>query len=395
MAARTPTLQHQAEDQRTRELRILNAIAEALNSAADVQHALARTLTLVADLLGLRTGWIWLLDPETGQFYNAGAQHLPPYLQQPVRMTGKVCWCIDEFRNGNLTPKNVDVMECSRLRPAVQAKEDELTAGLQYHASIPLYFQEKPLGIMNVTSPSWRRLTRAELRLLSTIAYQVGIAIERARLADESTRLARAEERTRLAREIHDTLAQGLTAITLHIEGALHHLESDPSRARVRLEQALTTARESLEEARRSVMDLRAAPLAGKPLAEALAALGRRFTSETGVRVHVQARVARPLPLRVEAELFRIAQEALTNVRRHAKAQEVTVTLRTSARALRLVIRDDGSGFDLDSPREAGHGITGMRERARLSGGTLRLESRPGHGTSVSVTVPLPDEERS
>ena len=248
---------------------------------------------------------------------------------------------------------------------------------------------------MNVTSTSWRRLTRAQLRLLSTIAYQVWIAIERARLADESTRLARAEERTRLAREIHDTLAQGLTAITLHIEGALHHLESDPSRARVRLEQALTTARESLEEARRSVMDLRAAPLAGKPLAEALAALGRRFTSETGVRVHVQARVARPLPLRVEAELFRIAQEALTNVRRHAKAQEVTVTLRTSARALRLVIRDDGSGFDSDSPREAGHGITGMRERARLSGGTLRLESRPGHGTSVSVTVPLPDEERS
>src|SRR5207249_9299306 len=112
-------------------------------------------------------------------------------------------------------------------------------------------------------------LTREELRLLSTIAYQTGIAVERARLAEESTRLARAEERTRLAREIHDTLAQALTAIGLHIEGALPHLDSNPRRARERLERALGMAREGLEEARRSVLDLRAAPLAGKPLAEA------------------------------------------------------------------------------------------------------------------------------
>ena len=92
---------------------------------------------------------------------------------------------------------------------------------------------------MNVTSPSWRQLTREELRLLSTIANQVGIAIERARLAEESTRLARAEERARIAREIHDTLAQDLTAIALHIEGGLNQLERDPPRARERLEQAL------------------------------------------------------------------------------------------------------------------------------------------------------------
>ena len=76
--------------QRTHELGVLNAIAEALNSSADVQQALERTLGLVADLLGLRTGWVWLLDPETGQFYDAAAQQLPPYLQEPVRMTGRV-----------------------------------------------------------------------------------------------------------------------------------------------------------------------------------------------------------------------------------------------------------------------------------------------------------------
>ena len=377
-------------DSPARELRILNAIAEALNSAADVQQALTRTLALVADLLDLRTGWVWLLDPDTGRFYSAAAQNLPPYLQVPVRMAGRRCWCIESFEAGELTPKNIDVMECSRLLPAVKTRTADVTHGLRYHASIPLYFQDKPLGIMNVTGPSWRQLTREELRLLSTIAYQVGIAVERARLAEESTRLARTEERTRLAREIHDTLAQGLTAIALHLEGALRHLDSHPERARERLERALAMARESLEDARQSVLDLRAAPLAGKPLAEALAALARAFTTQTGVRVHVRATGDAPLPLRVEAELFRIAQEALANMRRHARAREVDVILQVSPHAVRLAIRDDGQGFDPRAPRPDRYGIVGMRERAKLLGGRLRIASRPGHGTTVTMSAPLP-----
>jgi hypothetical protein len=209
-----------------RELGILNAVSEALNSSPDVRQALERTLSLVAELLGLRTGWVWLLDQDTNRFYDAAERELPPYLQERVRMAGRRrCWCIDDFRDGDLTPTNIDVMECSRLQPAFRGKSAALAAGLRYHASIPLYFQDKPLGIMNVTGPEWRKLTAEELRLLSTIASQVGIAIERARLAEDATRLARAEERTRIAREIHDTLAQGLTAIALNIEGAMRQLE--------------------------------------------------------------------------------------------------------------------------------------------------------------------------
>jgi two-component system NarL family sensor kinase len=391
-----------APDERTRELAILNAIAEALNSSADVRQALERTLALVADLLGLQTGWVWLIDPETDHFYLAAAQNLPPYLQQTVRMSGRRCLCTELFRQGELTPTNVDMLECSRLQAASETDRSDPTLGLRYHASIPLAFQDRPLGIVNVTGPSWRKLTDQELRLLSTIAYQVGIAVERARLAEESTRLARAEERTRLAREIHDTLAQGLTAIGLDLEGALRHLESSPERARDRLERALATTRGSLEEARRSVLDLRAAPLAGRPLAEALAALGRAFTSETGVRVHVKAeggggggdeaegQVA--IPLRVEAELYRIAQEALTNVRRHAHASQVEITLRTTTRALELTLRDNGVGFVPARNAEDRHGLLGMRERARLLGGRLRIVSRAGRGAKVMATIPLPQE---
>jgi two-component system, NarL family, sensor kinase len=371
-----------------RELAILNAVAAALNSSVDVHQALARTLALVADLLGLETGWVWLLDPETEQFYLAAAQNLPPYLQEPVRMSGRWCRCTDLFRRGELTPTNIDILECTRLRPAVEAHDAEATRGLRYHASVPLSFQKRKLGIINVAGPSWRELTREELGLLSTIAYQTGIAVERARLAEEGTRLARAEERTRLAREIHDTLAQGLTAIGLDVEGALRHLETDPARARQRLQRALATTRESLEEARRSVLDLRAAPLAGRPLAEALAALGRAFTSETGVRVSVRAEDGRALPLRTEAELYRIAQEALANVRAHAQATRVEIALRATPAETVLTIRDDGVGFAPRRAAEGRHGLLGMRERAKLLGGKLRVESRPGRGTAISVRVP-------
>ena len=371
-----------------RELRVLASIAEALNSAPDVERALDRTLSMVADLLGHRTGRVWLIDPESGRWYNAAARHLPPYLRKPVRMAGRSCWCIEAFREGELTPKNIDVIECSRLRPAVRQQATELTRGLAYHASIPLYFQERPLGIMNVTGPAWRRLTAVELRLLSTIGYQVGIAIERARLAERSARLARAEERTRIAREIHDTLAQSLTAIALQLEGAVRAADANPERAKARVGRALEVARAGLEEARRSVLNLRAAPGAGTPLPEALAALGRAVTAETGVRVHVRTAGGRPVPQPVEPELFRIAQEALTNVRRHANATEVAVTLSSTSRGIRLSIHDDGRGFTPRAVPAGRLGLVGMRERAELLGGRFRVSSSPRRGTTVAVAVP-------
>ena len=370
-----------------RELEIVGAIAEALNSAPTVQEALERTLALVTDLFGLQTGWVWLLDRETGHIYSAAARNLPPYLQEPVRMSGGWCLCIEQFREGSLTPRNVDVMECSRLRPAVRARQTDLTHGLAHHASVPLSFQDKPLGIMNITAPAMRRLTREELRLLGIIGLQVGVAIERARLAEEGAILARADERTRLAREIHDTLAQGLTALALQIETALRHVGTEPERVRERLEKALETVRANLDEARRSVTNLRAGALAGKPLEQALAGLVREFTSESGIRVSLETRGACALPLTVEAELYRIAQQALTNVRLHASAKTARVALVCTKRNTTLTIEDDGVGFDVRRVPADRHGIEGMHERAGLAGGTLRITSGK-KGTRVVVKIP-------
>jgi two-component system NarL family sensor kinase len=245
-----------------------------------------------------------LIDPHSGRFYSASAQDLPPFLRNPVRMTGRTCWCIDAFRAGQLTAENIDVIECSRLRAALGG-DRRATRGLRYHASIPLYFGERRLGIMNVATPAWRKLSRRELDLLSTIASQVGVAIERARLAEDSVRLARVEERTRLARDLHDTLTQGLTAIGLHIEAAMADVLGGAARSG--LERALAVTRASMEEARRSLRDLRSSPLNGRHSWTRFQRWRASSRPRTGVRVQVRSTVRSPLPSGTEEELFRIA----------------------------------------------------------------------------------------
>lgn len=378
----------------TRALHILKEVAEALNSAPTEQQAAGEALSRVAALLGVETGWVWLRDPSSGRFYSAAVQNLPPYLQEPVRMTGRSCWCLELFQHGHLTARNIDVVECTRLAPAVQAGQAALTGGLRHHASIPLYAGDRPLGVINLATRGWRRLTKQELDLLTTIADQVGIAIERARFSEQSVEVARADERSRMAREIHDTLAQGLTAVALQIEAGLSRLGSTHE-ARQPLNRALDVARSSLDEARRSLKALSPSSLEKGSLAEALGALSRGFTADTGVRVRTNIGDVGPLPAEMETELLRIAGEALTNVRKHAKAREASLDLGIVRRRLRLRVSDTGAGFRPRLARRHGFGLIGIEERARRVGGRAAIRSGPGRGTTVTVTVPLPDDSRS
>src|ERR687885_1093995 len=265
------------------ELSVLNAIARELNRSVNLSETLDFTLSQVAELLGLRTGWIWLRGEDSSEPYLAAAQNLPPALaNNPRRMDGSgYCYCLDTYKKGDLEgAANVNVLACSRLKGLVDG-----TDGLRYHASIPLYAQSKKLGVMNVASPDWRRLSPEDLQLLYTIGDLLSIAVERARLFARSTRLGAAEERNRLAREIHDTLAQGLTAAALQLESAdaLLGAGSSPKRAREPLRRALALTQSNLEEARRSVLDLRAAPLEGRSLSEALEILVERWEAETRI----------------------------------------------------------------------------------------------------------------
>jgi two-component system NarL family sensor kinase len=379
---------------RNYELTILNAIAQALNSSVDLDQALHAALAQVAELLDLRTGWIWLLHEDTGESYLAAALNLPPALaDSPRRMEG-TCYCLDTYRAGDLEgAANVNVVTCSRLWGLIDGTE-----GLRYHASIPLYAHEKQLGVLNVASADWRGLSPEDLRLLHTVGDMLSIAIERARLFARSVQLGAAEERNRLAREIHDTLAQGLSAIALHLETADALLETeanleteaDLEKVREAVHRALALTRANLEEARRSVLDLRAAPLEGRSLTEALAELSKDWEVNSEWQVEYEVVGGhRPLPSRVEVGLYRIAQEALTNIAQHADARRVTLSLVMTPAQVRLRVEDDGRGFELPQVPTGRYGLIGLNERAKLLGGTLELESSPGVGTRVEVLVPM------
>lgn len=368
-----------------RELEILAVIAEALNRSGDVSGALERCLRLGAELLDCESGWIWLRDQRTRKFYLAASYNLPPFLQEPVRMTGSKCWCIEGLLDGDFRSRNVDAIECSRLRPAVQRNQTALTRGIAYHASVAIRFGDRDLGLMNLTKPGFQKIAGADLRLLTTIADQLGIAVERARLAETATQVARMRERAELARDLHDTFAQDLTAITLQLEAALQNLGKDGSAAQ-QVTSALNVARDSVQRARRSVEALRSSPETGSPLDAALAELARTFTSQSGVPVHLQVHASGANP-RVERAAYYVALEALTNVRRHAKAKNVWIEATRSRGNVVLVVRDDGKGMRARKP--GGVGIPGMRERAEDIGGKLEIRENGTEGTEVRATLPL------
>src|SRR5579859_2128666 len=399
--------QHEGQPQETtsllhrnRDLAVLYDIAGYLNHKVEVHEALHEVLTRVTDLLGLRTGWVWLLN-ERGEPYLAAAEALPPYLaDHPARMAGS-CLCLDTFLGGSLEgAANVDVLRCSRLKNAEREK-DPSALGLRFHSSVPIYAGDRLLGVLNVASEDWRELQPEELQLLHIISDQIGLAIQRARLSAEHTRsaarLATIEERNRLAREIHDTLAQGLAAIILQLETADALVEDRPQRAQEAVQRALRLARGNLEEARRSVMDLRAASLQGHTLPEALALLVQSESQqkEDGpvMQYHSSPMSDFPaLPARVEMSLYRIAQEALTNARKHAAAQHMEITLSADEQWVRLEVRDDGSGFDPETVAQnvsLGHfGLAGIAERVKLLGGRMCIQSEPGAGTLIDVFIP-------
>jgi signal transduction histidine kinase/ligand-binding sensor domain-containing protein len=205
-------------------------------------------------------------------------------------------------------------------------------------------------------------------------------------------------ERNRIARELHDTLAQGFTGVSMQLEAVSAKLGGAEA-AREHLNQARLLVRSSLAEARRSVRDLRTELLDGASLGEALSVVARQLTSGSEVRAEVSTTGApRRLPERVERNLLRVGQEALTNAVRHAGATRVRVRLDYEGRRVRLEVADDGRGFQThanghgNGGDSGGFGLRGMRERVAQLGGELSIDSRPGAGTVVTVSAPLSDK---
>jgi signal transduction histidine kinase len=237
-------------------------------------------------------------------------------------------------------------------------------------------------------SKSLAELSEVNRRLEATIAENEGLHRQ---LLVQARETGVADERRRMAREIHDTLAQGLTGIVTQLqaaEQAASRTPDDPTGWRRHVDAATRLARESLTEARRSVDALRPAPLEGCRLSDALAGVAERWSALNGIPAQVTTTgTARPIDPEAEFALLRAAQEALANVARHARATRVGLTISYMESEVALDVRDDGVGFDPAVP-DRGFGLVAMRQRIAALSGTLQVESEPGGGTAISACVP-------
>jgi NarL family two-component system sensor histidine kinase YdfH len=204
--------------------------------------------------------------------------------------------------------------------------------------------------------------------------------------------LTLATERQRMARELHDTLSQGLSGLVLQLEAIKAHLEAGRGeRALVIIDQSLARARSTLANSRAAIDDLRVIPAS---LPEAMRAKSERFTQATGIPCELNLSLGRTAPSPYTGEhLLNVLNEALANITRHAQANQVWVRLEAIEDRLELEVRDNGKGFDSGKAIEAGHyGLLGMRERARLVGGTLEIKSEIEQGTRIRLILPIPQD---
>jgi signal transduction histidine kinase len=202
--------------------------------------------------------------------------------------------------------------------------------------------------------------------------------------------LAMAQERSRIAREIHDSLGHSLTALNIQLESAVKLWQGDPIQSHDFLLQAKTMGTTALEDVRRAVATLRTHPLQATSLSEAIAQLTQQFTESTGITPRTQ--VSTPaLPSHLQVAVYRIVQEALTNIARHAQASAVDIFVQpvpfAQGGGLSVTVRDDGQGFFLED-NSTGFGLKGMRERTEAEGGRFQLISAPGQGCTIQVWLP-------
>jgi signal transduction histidine kinase len=257
---------------------------------------------------------------------------------------------------------------------------------------VPLLVDARPIGVIVAHDKEGDdpRFGDDDLRLTEVFAARAAVAVDSsARVArDALRRIVEAQEleRRRLARELHDQTGQELTSVLLGLK-AVEEATSGPERARA-LAAVREQVLETLNDVRRLAVELRPKALDDFGLTPALERLRDTFSEQTGMRVELESRIVQRLPPDVETALYRIVQEALTNIVKHAQATTISIVLARNARGVTAVVEDDGRGFIRDSSGE-GLGLLGMGERLALLGGKLTIESSPGTGTSIVAEVPL------
>ena len=279
-----------------------------------------------------------------------------------------------------------------RETPAFPLRDRLIAAGITTLLLVAMSFGGRVEGVIELRFTHKRDFRPEEMELAQALANQAMLIIQFTRLSTASRDAAIVAERNRIARDIHDTLAQGFTGIIVQLEAAEDATARGFAReAKEHLARARDLARESLNEARRSVHALRPRALDGAGLGDALAKLFEKMTRGTGLQSEFSV-VGQPiaLPPDWEENLFRVGQEIVTNALRHAHAHRFTARIVFLPDAVRLDLRDDGRGFD-PKAKSDGFGLVGIRERVEAMGGQVTVRSAPGEGTLILLTLPRPD----
>jgi nitrate/nitrite-specific signal transduction histidine kinase len=388
---------------RTKELATLNALATVVSRSLNLEEILNDALDQALDIMEMTKGQALLLDDETQELVQIAHRGLSEALvRSTVRLplpsstvglatvTGSpLCSNVSEYREG----------------PLVRLLRDE---GIAVVISTPLMAKGRTVGAIDLCSEAQRTVSAEQLSLLAAIGHQIGVAVENARLYEQAQQVAVLEERSRLARDLHDAVTQTLFSASLLAQTLPAVWEENPDDGRTLLQELRRLSRAALAEMRALLLELRPAGLCEVSLDHLLRQLAESVTGRSGMRVHVVVEGQCRLPDEAHVALYRIAQEALNNVVKHAQASQVTATLHcvggscaedqvdAAASAgpeelrwtqrVELQVCDDGRGFELDLVRPGELGLRIMRERAAAIGATLEIASHPGQGTCISVS---------
>jgi PAS domain S-box-containing protein len=374
---------------------------DVLATAPAPDKFLGQMLSTIGRLLDAQSVVFWLLD-EThdalvfraaaqGSNFTAGdPQH--PYIKDPL------AWKKDKALQETIFTGAPFVSEDLETDPRFphSLREYFLSKGIKKGLNVPTLVGGRVKGFIGIRHGARPPYRPEEIELAQALAHQVMLAIQMTDLAEQGRRAAILGERNRMARDIHDTLAQGFTGVIVQLEAVADAISSgDHKEAENYLSRASELARRSLNEARRSVHALRPEALRRANFWEALKGIIKNTTAGNAISTKTTSRGKLPdLPDEWQENLMHIGQEALTNTLKYAHADNFETQLLCNARELRLEFHDDGDGFAINDEHD-GFGLAGMRERVEEMGGQLKITSARGKGTKVTVLLPLDGESMS
>ena len=368
--------------------RTLDSLAAETAPDRLAEHVL-RTLL---DQLGAQSCSVWRRDAYSG-FYDLQCMvEAGRFLtRNSLAVKGvKLRIPMDDFWRERINAGLPCVMEDIAILKDSPWRERLMALGVCTVLMIPMFLGGKVDGTIGIRFTRRRQFRDAEIALAQALANQTMLALQLSRLSEQARATAVTSERNRMARDIHDTLAQGFTGVIVQLEASADAVSRGLTKeADTHIDRAKQLARECLREARRSVQSLRPQALEGNQLPEAIEVLVRTTTAGTPVTAEFTLlgparRVAEPW----DNHLLRIVQEVLTNVLRHARASRFTARVVFEPEALRLEMADDGVGFD-PQHKPQGYGLVGIAERVREMAGTLAIATAPGAGVAIAIVLPL------